>query len=424
MDAEKVTEVEMKAITPEDKDAEKGKVEETKADQGANVKEDKKEKDVKEEESKAEKGAKGKEDNKEKDVKEEESSVYCKLKSPTEDIYNTSLPSSSSKNIEEAEKGAKGKEDNKEKKEEESSVYCKLESKTEDIYNTSVPSTSSKNKEEVEIKVEDEGEKKDKETEEESNVYSKLKSPTEDIYNPSMPSSSSKRYKEKEGKKEENEEVEDVYCKLNDPGENVYMTTMSSSTAKHNKDIYRRLHLYKKIAAFFFVLSLLLLAVVLALAMKSYAKCPEIAEPNCELCQTKCPPLKGIQECKCSECAEDWEMFENSCYFFSDDRLKWQESREACQKLGGDLVVIDNERVQKFLTEDRNIMYWIGFHYLEDQTWMWINNSTTTRSFWSNGQPKPDGQGSCALLNGGTSDLNNWLSNSCNVMSQYICRKC
>ncbi|XP_027003713.2 CD209 antigen-like protein C [Tachysurus fulvidraco] len=193
---------------------------------------------------------------------------------------------------------------------------------------------------------------------------------------------------------------------------------------KGTKDIYRRVRLYKRISAIFMVLSLFLLAMVLALAMKSKVKCPEIAEPNCELCQTMCPPLKGIRECPCSECEEDWEMFENSCYFFSDDRLKWQESREACQKLGGDLVVIDNERVQKFLTEDRNIMHWIGFHYSEDQKWIWINNSTTTRSFWSNGQPKPDVQGSCALLNGGTSDLNNWLSNSCNVMSQYICKKC
>lgn len=38
--------------------------------------------------------------------------------------------------------------------------------------------------------------------------------------------------------------------------------------------------------------------------------------------------------------------FDNSCYFMSKERLSWQESREACQKQGGDLAVIDSEHVQ------------------------------------------------------------------------------
>ncbi|XP_027003715.2 CD209 antigen-like protein 2 [Tachysurus fulvidraco] len=215
-----------------------------------------------------------------------------------------------------------------------------------------------------------------------------------------------------------------MYIKFSNFGPYADVKVPADSNDELITDVYRRVRLYKRISAVFIIFSLFLLAVVLSLAMKLNMKCPEIAEPNCELCQTKCPPLKGIRESQCSECEEEWEMFENSCYFFSDERRKWQESRDVCQKLGGDLVVIDNERVQKFLTEDRNIMYWIGFHYSEDQKWMWINNGTTTRSFWSNGQPKPDVQGSCALLNGGPSDLNNWLSNSCNVISQYICKKC
>ncbi|GAA6094363.1 CD209 antigen-like protein 2 [Tachysurus ichikawai] len=213
-----------------------------------------------------------------------------------------------------------------------------------------------------------------------------------------------------------------MYVKFCNFGPYADVKVSADSKEELTTDIYRRVRMYKRISVIFMVLSLFLLALVLALAMKSNVKCPESAEPNCEFCQTTCPPLKGIRECQRSECEEDWEMFENSCYFFSDERLKWQESREACQKHGGDLVVIDNERVQRFLTEDRNMLYWIGFHYSENKKWMWISNTAPTQSFWSNGQPKSYPQGSCALLNGGTSDLNNWLSNPCNVMSQYICR--
>ncbi|XP_058252575.1 NKG2-A/NKG2-B type II integral membrane protein-like isoform X3 [Hemibagrus wyckioides] len=435
MDAEKVTEVEMKELTPEvqdDKDVEKGKVEETKeAEKGAeNKEEEKKESTVCKPKSssenisvpsssksnEAEKKADEDGEKKENEVKD----LYCKLKNPSEDVYNITVQSSSKSN-EEAEKKA---DEDGEKKENEvkEDLYCKLKNPSEDVYNITVQS-SSKSNEEAKKKAEKEGEKK-----EEGNVYCKLKSPSEDIYNLSKPSSSSKRDRAgKVGKEEENEDVEDVYSKLNDPSENVYMTAMSSSTAKHNKEIYRSVRLYKMISAVFIVLSLLLLAVVLALAMKLNVKSPESAESRfiCEQCQTKCPPPKIIPAgCQCCECEEDWEKFENSCYFFSETRLNWQESREECQKQGGDLVVINNNEVQEFLNEYGNVRYWIGLHYSEEQRWMWINNTASTQSYWSHGPPNPGSQSSCALLNGGGSDLNNWSSDKCTVYSQYICQRC
>ncbi|XP_060726597.1 C-type lectin domain family 4 member M-like isoform X2 [Tachysurus vachellii] len=213
-----------------------------------------------------------------------------------------------------------------------------------------------------------------------------------------------------------------MYIQFCNFGPYVDVKVPADSKDELTTDIYRRVRLYKRISAVFIVFSLFLVVVVLSLAVELNVKCPESAEPNCELCQTMCPPLKGIRECQRSECEEDWEMFENSCYFFSDERLKWQESREACQKLGGDLVVIDNERVQKFLTENWRMLYWIGLRYSEKKQWMWINNTAPTQSYWIQGQPNPDTQGSCALLSGGTSDLNNWLSNHCEVYSHFICQ--
>ncbi|KAF4088366.1 hypothetical protein AMELA_G00082150 [Ameiurus melas] len=345
MDGEKMTDVEMKELipaeVPDNKDAEKGNME------GTKEAEKKAEEKIKVEEKKEEE--KKEEEKKEKEIKEEETNLYCKLKNPTEDIYNASTSTSTPKGNEEAKKKAEKKE--KEIKEEDTDLYCKLKNPTEDIYNvstsTSTPKGNEAEKEEV---------------------------------------------KKKEEEDEEGEETS-VYCKLNDPSENIYMTTMSSSTAKHNKDVYQKVRLYKRISAVFIILCLVLLAVVLALAMKSY---------------------------RCTVCEKGWLKFENSCYFIARDRRTWQDSREECQRLGGDLAVVDNDGLQKRLTAIRGMLYWIGLHYSEKQQWMWINNTAPTKIYWAPGQPQP---GSCALLNAGRKDMNNWISNPCKVLSQYICHR-
>ncbi|KAK3571921.1 hypothetical protein QTP86_020524 [Hemibagrus guttatus] len=255
-----------------------------------------------------------------------------------------------------------------------------------------------------------------------------------------------------------------MYIKFCNFGPYADAKVFAESKEELTTDVYRRVRLYKRISAVFSILSLLLLAVVLALAMKLYEvqsiqNCPEIddaEELNCsrQLCQTmypstqaeqnqasvsevqssqKCPDLsaevKKMQNyspnqarCQCSECGRGWVKFESSCYFISKERRKWQESREACQKQGGDLVVINSERVQRFLTENWRMLYWIGLNYSEQKQWMWINNTAPTQSYWSYGQPNPDSQGFCALLNGGTSYMNNWHSNACEVYSHYICQ--
>ncbi|XP_017325771.1 natural killer cells antigen CD94 [Ictalurus punctatus] len=235
----------------------------------------------------------------------------------------------------------------------------------------------------------------------------------------------------KEKEKDEEGEETNVYCKLKDPSENVYMAAMSSSTPKHNDDVCRKVNLYKRICAGFIILSLLLLAVILALAVKlnevqSSQKCADLSAevqttPNYAQVQTM-PNYPLKQGYRCAVCEKGWLKFENSCYFIARTRLTWQQSREDCQKRGGDLAVIDNEGLQKRLTEIRGVLYWIGLHYSEKQ-WMWINNTAPTKSYWAPGQPQPNSPGFCALLKAERSQMNNWISNGCEVLSQYICQR-
>ncbi|XP_060777612.1 CD209 antigen-like protein D isoform X2 [Neoarius graeffei] len=358
MEAKKVAEVEMKEITPEEvqdnKDIEKGEMEGTKEA-------------VKEAE---------KEEKEEKESKEEGGSVYCKLKNPTEEIYN--LSASTSTCDKEAEKKA---------------------------------------------------EKEQEITEEGGNVYSKLKNPTEDVYHSSMSASTSKRNEAEKKAEIKKEDEDDVYCKLNDPSENVYMAAMTSSSAKHNKDVYTKLRHCRRISALFIVLSLLLLVVVLALAIKSHEvqssqKCLEQSP------QAPGPAIRRPHEVyEGADCGRGWLIFNNTCYFMSRELLSWQKSREACQKRGGDLIVINSEHVQKFLTRNIGLMYWIGLRYSDNQHWRWINNTAPNQNYWADNQPDSNSEESCALikgmrlLRGRSSSLKSWYSNRCGVNSRYICRR-
>uniref|UniRef100_A0A8C1UPX4 C-type lectin domain-containing protein n=1 Tax=Cyprinus carpio TaxID=7962 RepID=A0A8C1UPX4_CYPCA len=85
----------------------------------------------------------------------------------------------------------------------------------------------------------------------------------------------------------------------------------------------------------------------------------------------------------CTECGKGWLRFENTCYFLSQNRFTWQQSRQECQRLGGDLAVITNERVKG------SLHYWIGLNHLGTNEWTWINNTVSTvrweNNYGSNG---------------------------------------
>ncbi|XP_076827027.1 CD209 antigen-like protein C isoform X2 [Brachyhypopomus gauderio] len=196
-------------------------------------------------------------------------------------------------------------------------------------------------------------------------------------------------------------------------------------------DVNGRVRLYRRMSVALLLLCVLLLAVVLALAIKltevqTKQECPDVDRTTTvegwsrEKCDLMYPRLAQEDNGHlCSECGKGWLKFEDSCYFLSKYRLTWQESRDQCQKWGGDLAVIINDRVQTFLTEKGLMFYWIGLHDLGRQQWTWINNTALIKSYW--GRPPEDGQ--CAFLRGQKSPQNNWYSNPCAVNSHYVCQK-
>ena len=72
----------------------------------------------------------------------------------------------------------------------------------------------------------------------------------------------------------------------------------------------------------------------------------------------------------CGECPSDWFINGQYCYHFHDitystSGMSWNDSRLACQRYGGDLVVIKDNAEQQLIARkmtpaQRRQHYWIG----------------------------------------------------------------
>ncbi|XP_026854960.2 early activation antigen CD69 isoform X1 [Electrophorus electricus] len=237
---------------------------------------------------------------------------------------------------------------------------------------------------------------------------------------------------ETKDEKELKGENKNIYSVLFNPTEDIYTSSkMPGSPPKFHKDVNGRVNFYRGLSVILLLLCVLFLAVILALSIKlsevqGNQECPDVEKTtvaeacNCQKCEFMYKTrASDHNKHLCSECGTGWHKFENSCYFLSEKRLNWLESREKCQEKGGDLAVISNERVQTFLTEKGPMLYWIGLHDLGTQQWTWINNTALTQSYWF----QTPNAGHCALLRGWKSPQNNWYSNRCEIYSHFICER-
>ncbi|XP_026164071.1 CD209 antigen-like protein E [Mastacembelus armatus] len=110
----------------------------------------------------------------------------------------------------------------------------------------------------------------------------------------------------------------------------------------------------------------------------------------------------------CGKCLTHWIFYNSSCYFFSyleSHKVKknWPDSRADCVSRGADLVVIDNQEEQKFVSHTIENMktspnfwengFWVGLTDSKAEgTWVWINNVTEVEQrYWRDGEPNNSG---------------------------------
>nr|XP_035921891.1 CD209 antigen-like protein 2 isoform X3 [Halichoerus grypus] len=124
----------------------------------------------------------------------------------------------------------------------------------------------------------------------------------------------------------------------------------------------------------------------------------------------------------CRPCPWKWELFQGSCYFFSQTQNIWKDAISACQNLRAQLVIINSTEEQKFLKSwntRNNQRTWIGLsdHHNEG-SWKWVDNSPLQLSFWKEGEPNNHGDEDCVEL---YSD--GWNDNRCSAENFWTCQK-
>ncbi|XP_052462209.1 C-type lectin domain family 4 member A-like [Carassius gibelio] len=117
-------------------------------------------------------------------------------------------------------------------------------------------------------------------------------------------------------------------------------------------------------------------------------------------------------------------------YFFMSTELSWSDSRQYCKDRGADLVIINTEEKQRFISSLVSERVWIGLSDSENEGVMkWVDNSTLKQGFWFKDQPNNyNGNQDCIELNyerekPGWSPLNSWNDFSCPVKKKGICEK-
>ncbi|XP_037543075.1 C-type lectin domain family 17, member A-like [Nematolebias whitei] len=126
-------------------------------------------------------------------------------------------------------------------------------------------------------------------------------------------------------------------------------------------------------------------------------------------------------------CPAGWRMFRCSCYFFSTATASWDEGREDCRTRGADLVVVNDDHEQTFITNFTEKATWIGLNDKDAEgSWKRVDGTPLSFVFWAEHQPDNGGDCSqcgeedCAHLRGGNLL---WNDISCRTSMQWICEK-
>ncbi|KAF4118196.1 hypothetical protein G5714_000247 [Onychostoma macrolepis] len=113
------------------------------------------------------------------------------------------------------------------------------------------------------------------------------------------------------------------------------------------------------------------------------------------------------------------------CFFISNELKSWSDSRQYCRERGADLVIINTEEKQKFISSLVKERAWIGLSDTENEGNMtWVDNSTLKQGFWLRGEPNnQDGNEDCIELMPSHPALNNWNDLPCSEKRKGFCEK-
>ncbi|XP_051993545.1 CD209 antigen-like protein C [Xyrauchen texanus] len=110
-------------------------------------------------------------------------------------------------------------------------------------------------------------------------------------------------------------------------------------------------------------------------------------------------------------------------FFISSEEKSWYESRQFCRDRGGDLVIINTEEKQRYVSSLVNGRAWIGLSDIENEGNMkWVDNSPLKKGFWNTNEPNDDeGKEDCVEVLSSNPFQKNWNDLPCSEKRKWIC---
>ncbi|KAI7811270.1 CD209 antigen-like protein E [Triplophysa rosa] len=115
-----------------------------------------------------------------------------------------------------------------------------------------------------------------------------------------------------------------------------------------------------------------------------------------------------------------------SCrYFISSEEKSWSDGRRFCRDHGADLVIINTEEEQKFISSLIKQTTWIGLSdTLQEGVMKWVDGTSVNKGFWLQGEPNNmGGDEDCVEMQPSLPPENNWNDHPCSVQKRLICEK-
>ncbi|XP_063818480.1 C-type lectin domain family 7 member A-like isoform X2 [Pseudophryne corroboree] len=107
--------------------------------------------------------------------------------------------------------------------------------------------------------------------------------------------------------------------------------------------------------------------------------CPDRI-PNCNVYETQ-----GNSFLKSVPCEDDWILYRDKCYHFSEERYTWNNGQSFCLSHNASLALIDDQKELKFLNRHKCLdHHWIGLYWNNTNTgWTWTNGTLYTQQLFA-----------------------------------------